>query len=496
MNIEILGENMKIKTTFLAGIAVLFLVQTIYGQSANVADRQEVSQYGITWKFDKPVKSGRFITGDWWVIGPVNVVSVTPAQGPAPADDSMNIPKDGFGVSMLANDNQMRNGSMVLPDGEIMEQGYDSRGLGYDPSTSIKFPYNLDVDRSMISSESHKTLPNDNFCHKIMWTKEKKSNSPLKTVAVLTCLTEVPAEDAFRPAYAGKKTIYREKDLKYEKLLRLKPVGKEPEWDDFERYFQRVWLDKHSWSFNGVVPTENQVGYGREGARLGSMAGLLLNLDVPNEKKRNLLIGFVQRGIDLCGLVESGMIWSADGGHFSGRKWPILFAGIMLDNENMRNIVLTVPFQEDQQTYYGKGFFGQTVLWQIVHHTGHLPSYEEKSPEKWNAGDKKSEGYRNCCTSNAWIGTALTVRLMKGVKMWGHNAFFDYCDRWMAKDDPYKKARGKYERPSGEGATYDPWVDAMWEAYRKTAPQQEAADKSLNLKWKWFGEAGKWVPNE
>ena len=88
---------------------------------------------------------------------------------------------------------------------------------------------------------------------------------------------------------------------------------------------------------------------------------------------------------------------------------------------------------------------------------------------------------------------------MKAIKIWGHDAFFDYCDRWMSKDDPYEKNRGKNARPSQEGKTYDPWVDKMWETYRKTAPQQDKAVK--NMKWEWDSKAtyqnpkGKWVPN-
>jgi hypothetical protein len=34
----------------------------------NVA--RQVSQYGITWTFDRPCIVGRFVSGDWWVTGP------------------------------------------------------------------------------------------------------------------------------------------------------------------------------------------------------------------------------------------------------------------------------------------------------------------------------------------------------------------------------------------------------------------------------------------
>lgn len=37
-----------------------------------------VGQYGITWRFDRKAHVGRFITGDWYVVGPVTAVEITP----------------------------------------------------------------------------------------------------------------------------------------------------------------------------------------------------------------------------------------------------------------------------------------------------------------------------------------------------------------------------------------------------------------------------------
>ena len=40
--------------------------------------RQSVSQYGITWTFDKPARVGQFINGDYYVVGPVTVTVIDP----------------------------------------------------------------------------------------------------------------------------------------------------------------------------------------------------------------------------------------------------------------------------------------------------------------------------------------------------------------------------------------------------------------------------------
>jgi hypothetical protein len=128
----------------------------------------------------------------------------------------------------------------------------------------------------------------------------------------------------------------------------------------------------------------------------------------------------------------------------------------------------------------------------MVFHTGPHPPYEEKDPTTWNPGDKKGEGYR-AVGSRAWPGIALAAELMKAKALWNHDAFFDYCDRIMAKDDAYAANRGTTPRPAWEGSTYDPFVDAMWAEYRSKVPDQPGG--TTNVKWVWAGNVGSYQPN-
>jgi hypothetical protein len=67
---------------------------------------------------------------------------------------------------------------------------------------------------------------------------------------------------------------------------------------------------------------------------------------------------------------------------------------------------------------------------------------------------------------------------MKAEKVWAHDAFFEYVDRWMFKDDTraieeIKKARGwdyssKWAR---QGQAWDPFVENLWKKYRGKIPQ-------------------------
>ncbi len=506
-----------------------------------VMDRSEVSQNGITWKFDHPVKSGQFVNGDWWVVGPVTVVSVTPepTQGPLPGEMSfkdavkdsvkdikgpMNFIMGFVPLELLqnGNDNRMRNGSMVI-EKPGPHQGYDSRSTTYDPSCSITYPYKLDPNRTLISTISEANPVPENFCHQIMWPSERYQRTLLQVAVVLTCLASEPPADAFRPPYTGtKKPIYQAGDLKWDLLLNLKldnldayfppsPAGHEvATWEVFEGYFKPVWLYQYSATnfdtvLNYLQPQQNQPNsstacFGREDSRLVSIASLMVHLDVPKERKKKLVIGLVQRGIDLSGTFKAGTGGDADRCDWtqSGLKWPIFFASMMLDKPELRQFPEQVPFHEDVTTYYGTGWFGQTGLWRIVWHDHLIDSDEEHSPEQRTGDNTISEHYRSYGSSGkACLGTALSVRLMKGIKIWGHDAFFDYYDRWIDDDPHYKEARGLNLQPQWETDTFDPFVTAMWKAFRKSAPEQEMSGQNFKAVWekKPDGWHIRWEPN-
>ncbi len=512
----------------------------------DVKERSEVSQYGITWKFDHPVKSGQFVNGDWWMVGPVTVVGVTPGptQGPLPGEVTMkdaitdNVKdlkgpiKTIFGFvppELVTNgsDMRMRNGSMVITKFGT-RQGFDSRSTTYDPATSIAFPYKLDANRTLISTVSNSDPIVENCRHQIVWRAEKKQRSLIQTAAVLTCLASEPPADAFRPPYAGtEKPIYETKDLHWDLLLNLKlddmegyfqkpwlnpadPTCEVATWQDFESYLQRPWLGFYGSSstdgFSQVLwymePSENQptvssACFGREDSRVNSIASLMVHLDVPRARKEKLVIGLVQRGIDVSGIFKAGTDGRCSWVQ-SGLKWPVLFASLMLDKPELRQFPEQVPFHEDVTTYYGTGWFGQTALWRIVWHDHLIDSDEERSPEQRTGNDGISENYRSYGSSGkAWLGTALSVRLMKAIKLWGHDAFFDYCDRWIDDDPRYKEARGLNLQPQWETDTYDPFVTAMWKTYRKSAPEQEMSGQNFKAVWekKPDGWTIHWEPN-
>lgn len=378
-------------------------------------------------------------------------------------------------------DDRMRNGSMVVEQCSG-EQGYDSQLINYNAKLSVAFPCQLAVDRALISTISNTTNPNPVLLKDIMWSSEATGIAALKAAAVLTCLDKVPPPDCFRPPYAGReKPVFSAAKLKWDLLAKLPSAGKPPDWAVVERWFDRPWLDHiESWVFQYTGPQENQPNYGREFCRATSIASLMLMLDVPAATKRALALRLVQMGIDNYGLVRAGRRWSADGGHWNGRKWPLLFAGLMLDDKRLTAALGEGLFSEDQQTYFGTGFHGEKALYQIVNHAGAKPPHEEKDPATWNEGDKRGAAYRGTC-SPGWPGLALSTLLMNGKATWNHDAFFAYSDRWMAGADRSLPV------PGGSGRA-DPFVQAMWDAYRTKTPEQP--NGAVQRKWVW-GAGGK-----
>jgi len=405
--------------------------------------QSELTQYGVTWTFDRPVRVGRYLTGDWWVVGPVTVTRISPATSPG------------------------RNGAVVNPPAG-KRQGYDDRIAGYEPSLRAEFPLLLQPGQSLVNAASV-----DRIGEKTPDTVSGQyARGPLRTAVVLTCVSEPLSPDAFRPAYVGgQKLEFTARQLRRDLLPRLRPPGKVPDLKPYERYLERIWLDHlYEWPNRQMHPLENMPDYGREITNIVSTVSLLLLLDDPDGQHEKLLLRFVQLGIDYYGVTQSDNdLWRANGGHNSGRKMPILFAGVLLDHEGMKHV--RASFAEDQQTYYGQGYRGQKALWTIDRSQSRR--HEHLPPEKWDGppfqGENngwKSEAYRRL-NGPTWIGQTLAARLLGAKAYWNHDPLFDYVDRWVRE-----AADGTVDKPTLRPAGYDPFygtrplVRAMWEAYR------------------------------
>ena len=444
---------------------------------------RSVSQYGVTWTFDRDVEVGRFVTGDFYVVGPVTITAMDPAPrfgaavGDAEATDAEK--------KRVKPADRVRNGSMLNPP-TTTNVAYDSRIQGHDASLAARLPIAMKPGDSLVSAVSLATLQQNQV---LANPSRSTETSPLKAHAVLTCLATAAPADAFRPSYCDreKKTLHRAGDIRWDVLPRVEAAPGMPPVATVERMFARPWIDHvYAWHSRETHASENMPGYGREIGRAVSMAALVLCCDLPREQKERIALGLIQVGIDNWGVAtrskrgEAGG-WPAAGGFGNGRKLPIVFAGMLLGDRRMQQIrrhAAEASFGEDEHAEFGPSWTGAKVRF-----TGQYPligdrqidrgPYEHLAPAEW-PGDNKtmSEGYRRCCTSICWVGQSLAVKLLGAEKVWDHDAFFAYVDRWMHEDDAAAVAEIRRVYPKfGDGirqggTMFDPWIDAMWARHR------------------------------
>jgi len=461
--------------------------------------KDSVSQYGITWHFEKPARVGQFVNGDFYVVGPVTVVMIDPKplfgeEVPQEELDKGDAGKKGDAI--------LRNGSMLNPPPRH-ESALDSGTRNwYKPALAAKLPVSMKPADSLVSSISTKQGEKIKFVYRSAGGRLEGDNSGTRVVAVLTCVAEPQPADAFRPAYGDRQAkIYLARDLRRDQLPKLAKAAKAPDPVKFAEVFQRCWFNPAYFGFE--QPMENMPQYGQWVGQAVSNAGVLLCMDFAPQQKEPLLLNFVQVGIDYWGLVKSGHPgWQGWGGHDSGRKFPIVFAGWILGDAEMASPTKAFPkceFGEDDQTRYGQGWTGATVV--FAGHSGVSSAtgqplrkqwgpYEQMKPSEWDQNgmaNHQSEAYRRANTSCCWVGEALAMRVLKLEKEWNHDSFFDYVDRWMTEDDKaFRQEIGKsFPKDTAltdeskdwyhQGYTGEDWIKEVWTKNR-TAPGMPATD--------------------
>lgn len=401
-----------------------------------------ISHAGITWTFDRPVTSGQFANGDWWVLGPVALIDIAPRTMPAGA--------------------RSQHGSMLDPDPRLPRQGYDSAMSGgaanntYDPGLNVALrvspatPVQLVAGNSLISTISQ---------------AQPGSLPQLETCAILTCVGAVPPADALRPPYCGpdRELRWRTGALDLSRLQRLPPPPDCPDIDWLLEQFERPWLDHFpDWRGRYLHPRRNMPDYGRELADLVGKAALVLQLDIDPARKNLLVIRLVQYGIDCYGIIAGGGRFPPDGGSGSGRKLPALLAGVLLGDAAILGMLREhrFAFGEDAQTFHvtetapgvwngGHGGYGAAD--QGLAEWGNRHADDPSRDDKDWGGDP----FRRCCTANAWVGFVLAARMMGLQAEWGHDALFDYMDRYLRVEP-----EGSWTR------SFCPFAERMWDRYR------------------------------
>lgn len=449
-----------------------------------------VSQYGVTFTFDRSYEVGQYANGDFWVVGPILITAVSPVaeisrisnsltnavcsgnsagvarcvdwcatNSVSPHSAQCGGPARGYGV---CNCDRIRHGWQLNPL-PVDRQAFDDRAGLPDITLAPNLPAIVPPGTSVvkaISRNPESTCNADNL----------NSISCLKTAVVLTVLASVPpsgGRQQFRPPYVGtNKAVYTTSQLRTTLLPSFAPVSNTPtlSWV-YERY-RRVQLDHLPGATGRAThPIDNMPDYGGDlGANNGD-AGLRLllndplNLADPNNEKAKGLIAFVQYGIDIYHMALNGYVWSGGGGYRPGQRLPMAFAAVLLGEAEMKDNVKNYSFfDEDQGVLRGHG---GTALF------GFIESLNEESYWRvvadWNAGNRTlpdpygyidgghypGSGYQYCCISQPFKGQLLARELMPSLKeAWDDLEIQEYVDRWVtfgawAQPDPCAPADGR-----------------------------------------------------
>ena len=438
-------------------------------------ESNHISQYGITWTFDKAYPVGQFCTGDYWVVGPINVIKIsTDLHAPG------FIPEPG------------QDGAMINP-------GTDTH-QGYSPQVKHLYQDNLNaslVNGKPISTDNPLILKvNFSLVSMVNWLfksqKDAEPGCPVfldsvpfpanRSAAILTVVSQAPPEGSFRPPYCGNdKTVkFNVKQLDLSKLKNLEPVTDTPDPVALSKRFERPWIDHvNLWVASFFHPSENMPTYGRDIAHATSSAALMLQLDFSklpgSPTKDKLLIGFVQFGIDCTGIADNGGGWPHDGGHSFGRKLPILFAGAMLNDAHMKDAGhWQTHFQEDEQTFYvtqKEVEMTHSSEWKPDNRGGaEAYTKEDIGMPEWGILHLTDPCYDNRALTATYRPVSslvypcmiLAARIMGLEEAWNHKVLFEYTDRWM------KLTHGIL---GGDGAGDSPaFYINMWNAYGVNDP--------------------------
>lgn len=381
-----------------------FLFFTCYTHGiASAATTDSISQWGITWKFDKNYEYGKFANGDYWVVGPVNIKSISP------------------------NFTGTRNGWMVNPTSK-QKQGFDKRVPDFSSSVVPSLPYRANPGESIVKSISFGES----------YTKRAK----LRTIAILTIVDSIPpgyGEKIFRPGYAGSdKTYYYTTNIIKDRLLTINTSSFGVSYDKIRSHYQRAQIEhKGGKSGRFIRPAENMHNdYAPYHAGQLNAAIAKLNSDDSISKKWNALIYVLQSGIDKYNAVLTGQTWPNGGGHQPGHKLSVAYAAYMLNNKNMQKKVSETFWWENR--YVRNGLWGASTkekkYWSYM---AKDPGYNLEFADPYKLIDggnnmKRAINSYQVITANNVKGSACWLRYMPGMKeFWSDaNSIISYAERW------------------------------------------------------------------
>jgi uncharacterized repeat protein (TIGR02543 family) len=347
-----------------------------------------IEQWGIRWTFDKNIsldgtpdtyRYGRFVNGDYWVLGDVVLTSISPSVRVTGSGEL-----DAYGRQMPAG--VTVNGAEINPIPGASEIGYHqiiniANGQAERPfynsalnAALVNIGTELNPNYVPVSNQHPRIIPAGSSLVSTTQGRSLSDRTEVYRAAILTVLpvnafndlpTGVKPENCFRPAYCGtSKKLYHTQGLLERAgniLQRVSPVPYTPDIQAVAAMFKQPFLE-HPLPMSGstnlnynaqyIFPMEalesGCSSYGREYARDVGIAALMLNLDPARVgDKTELLIGMIQAGIDLSYIAlgsinqnrDNLMLWRPNGGHIQGQRVLVFMAALFLEDDAIVSVL-------------------------------------------------------------------------------------------------------------------------------------------------------------
>ena len=395
------------------------------------------------------------------------------------------------------------NGAMIDPDaiwddfvvsgvsqGWVDGTGLDAQITNYDASLRVTLPVTLTAGQTIIIHNGDENA---------------SGSSASRNFLVVTCVDTIPYADEYRPPYMwpserGARPRLRARDINYDLIPAFERFEDAPLVAEQLRYFNQTVIDPVSTQKRLDLQTPVLNTYSRDGQVEQRDGMFLMQADIPLGQKAPLLDWYLQRGIDVNGVVlkmryQTGVtdlttqtdFMEMDGGHNNSRGPSNYVAGALFGDADM--LALNNLFQEFDQTKYvdqdmvdnpsaNSGAFNWTS-----DYTGFPEHVSDKTDDDDN---RKNDGrwsgqnnyYRSVGNGTTWWGEILflvQVAKAQADAVTGDGSLFDYTSRHFyveaLNDDPWilqgtLSDGGRVLVPGTPGAQgIDSWVEKMFDLY-------------------------------
>jgi hypothetical protein len=404
-----------------------------------MATSSTLTKNGITWNFANEISYGTYNNGDYWVVGPVLVSSISPA----------------FDSRLDGSD---KNGSMLASVLSLTSQGFDE-------AATFAVPYTSSINAACYIGQYTPLVVNPG--DRLISVASKDVFPPIDSVGILTCVSSVVDGDHFRPGYTDFTRDYINASGYFSSIVSRLPkldistilTKAEPVVSSIIESLSSSWFDPFIGPNSKLLRPYSLMPHEDTdlAAKISNAAATLMLSTgyVSDSEKLAIAKYLVQIGIDnYSNLKNLGSTWADIGPYGAGKKFPILFAGYALNNPDMLSVGTDYAveylgenaFSEDSQTFIVSSISG-TVNFGYGNYQSSdvgLPEWganhwEDPTNDSitWVDSTKYGIDMRRFFTMRNWGGFLLASKILGLQPLWGHNPLFYYFNRYYEEELDY-----------------------------------------------------------